>query len=364
MSVQAEHLAPPALAYSDPGALERERSSIFRTRWVVAGLSAEVAQPQSYLTTEVAGVPLVVTRDRDGHLNALANVCQHRGMILAQGSGAARALNCPNHAWSYALDGQLTSAPRSSIEAEFDCAAIHLPRYAVHEWGPLILVNLDPEAAPPLDSLDRIDGVLGEAGLDLATMRPAGAPLDWSIEANWKIVIENYLECYHCAWVHRDFSKVFDVAPQRYVSDAFGSLLASTAPVKVAHDVERQQHLLATDGRLVDSHWFLLFPTTTINMYPGQGAVEFTWYWPLDPHRTAARTALVVAPDATADYERQVAELLTQVGNEDNAVCEGMHRGMRSGALDRVRILPENEPLIARFHTMLADAVEYQEGVR
>ena len=350
---------PPARAYHDPGVLAEELAAIWRTGWLVAGLTADVATPKTYLTVDLAGVPVVVTRDRDGSLHALANVCRHRGMVLVEGCGPAMALSCPNHAWTYGLDGRLKGAPRSSVEEDFDPTTVRLPEYAVLEWGPFVLVNLDPAAEPPLGELALMDATLAAAGLDLAAMRQTGDVVDWTIDANWKIVIENYLECYHCSWVHRDFARVFDVVDYRYAAEPVGDLLMSTAPVK-----EGAQELLATDGRLVDSHWYLLFPGATINLYPGAGAVELTWYWPVDADTTDARTVVLAAPDATPEYERQVTDLLMQVGEEDNAVCEGMHRGMRSGSLDRVRVLPGNEPLIAHFHRFLAGRLSYEEDAR
>lgn len=355
---------PPARAYADPGVLAAEHAAIWRSTWVIAGLSADVAAPKTYLTADVAGVPVVVTRDRDGVLHALANVCRHRGMVLVEGCGPAMTLNCPNHAWTYALDGQLKGAPRSSVEDDFDPSTIRLPEYAVLEWGPVVLVNLDPHAEPPLDELAAIDTTLAAAGLDLATMRRSGEVVDWSIDANWKIVVENYLECYHCSWVHRDFSTVFDVVDYRYAAEPVGDLLISTAPVRQVDDRSHQQELLVTEGRLRDSHWYLLFPGATVNLYPGAGAVELTWYWPIDAETTGARTLVLVAPDATPDYERQVTDLLMQVGEEDNAICEGMHRGLRSGSLDRVRVLPGNEPLISNFHAFLAKRLTYEEAAR
>ena len=141
---------PPACVYRDDARFAAEQAAIFRRSWLVAGLAADVAAPGDYTTVDLDGVPVVVCRDEDGRLHALANVCQHRGMVVAEGSGRARTLNCPNHAWVYGLDGQLRGAPRTTREADFDCAAIRLPRFAVHEWGPLLLVNLDPAAQPRL----------------------------------------------------------------------------------------------------------------------------------------------------------------------------------------------------------------------
>ncbi len=356
--------APPAAAYADPGVLADELAAIWRRRWVIAGPSADVAEPKSYLAVDIAGVPVVVTRDRDGVLRALSNVCRHRGMIIADGCGSAMALSCPNHAWTYGLDGRLKGAPRSSVEEDFDPSAIRLPEYAVLEWGPVVLVCLDPDAEPPVAELALMDATLAAAGLDLTTMRRSGEIVDWTIGANWKIVIENYLECYHCTWVHRDLAAVFDIPEYRYAAEPVGDLLISSSPVKEGAGSARRDELLDVEGPLKESHWYLLFPGATVNCYPGAGAVELTWYWPIDAETTGARTLVLVAPDATERYETQVNALLMQVGEEDNVICEGMQRGMRSGALDRVRVLPGNEPLISTFHDLLAERVTYQEAGR
>jgi choline monooxygenase len=355
---------PPASAYQDQARFAAERAAIFGRSWLVAGLASSVCEPGSYTTVDLAGMPVVICRDRDGALYAMANVCQHRGMLIATGSGRARTLNCPNHAWVYALDGQLRGAPRTTREADFDCASITLPRFAVHQWGPFLLVNLDASAAPPLEHLATVEQDLAGAGLTLETMRPFGEVVEWTIEANWKIVVENYLECYHCAWVHQDLARVIDVSAEKYVLNPRGRLLSATSPVRITGETDRQQSLLSTDGPMTGSHWHLLYPSASINLYPGRGALELTWYLPETPGRTRAFTALLVAPDAGTDYADQVLALLTRVGEEDNTICESMHRGMVSGAIARERVLPENEALITHFHRLLADDLAGASGPR
>lgn len=344
---------PAARAYQDQARAIAEREAVFRRSWLVAGLGAQVARANSFLTVELAGMPVVVTRDADGVLHAMANVCQHRGMLVASGCGSARTLNCPNHAWVYGLDGQLLGAPRTTHETDFDSASIRLPRFAVAEWGPLVLVNLDAQAQPPGSELGAIDRTLAAAGLELSGMRLVGGLIEWSIAANWKIVIENYLECYHCAWVHPDLSKVIDTSAEKYALSSAGRLLRATSPVRETRDHDEQQALLATDGRVSESYWYLLYPSTTVNVYPGAGAVELTWYLPDGPETTRAYTAVFVATDSPDGYAEQVMALLTQVGEEDNVICESMHRGMASGAIERERVLPENEALIVEFHALL-----------
>jgi phenylpropionate dioxygenase-like ring-hydroxylating dioxygenase large terminal subunit len=344
------HEALPARWYADAEQAEREQHAIFRRTWQVGALAHELAEPGSYATADVGGVPVVLTRDLEGELHALVNVCPHRAMVLATGAGRAKLLQCPNHAWTFTLGGRFRHAPRADREPGFCSDGLDLRRAAVCEWGPLVLVNLDAGAAPPRRELDAMRASVAAEGLDLDAVVLTGPVVDWDIKANWKIVCENYLECYHCAVVHPDFSKVFDVSAERYALKPDGDLLSAATPVKATRKVDEQQAVLRTDGGAVaGSVWHLLFPATTINVYPGEGAFEVTWYWPLDAHTTRGRTAVFLAPGTSAGYAEQVTALSLQVGEEDNRVCEQMHRGMASGGIERATLMEVNEALLVAF---------------
>jgi phenylpropionate dioxygenase-like ring-hydroxylating dioxygenase large terminal subunit len=345
----------PFSAYADPALLDREQRAIFRRSWQIAGLARDVADAGRYLTTDVAGVPVVVVRDNAGVLRAHLNVCPHRGMVLAEGSGTAKLLQCPNHAWSFDLDGRLRAAPRSDMEQSFDCTGLDLRPASVVEWGPLVLVHLDPEAEAPDEDLALMAESIGRYGLAWDELEPHGEPVDWEIGANWKIVCENYLECYHCAVVHPAFSKVFDVRGFRYALEPRGTVLSATAHVRETRDHAGQQAVLDTSGPVRDSHWHLQFPATTINVYPGFGAVEFTWYWPSGVGTTRGRTVIAFPPGVPEAYADQIRALSIQVGEEDNALVEGLHRGVGSGALEGPRILPRNEALLVEFQRLVVE---------
>ncbi|MSX12369.1 MAG: Rieske 2Fe-2S domain-containing protein, partial [Actinobacteria bacterium] len=136
----------PAHWYADEKQARDERDLIFHRSWQVAGLSKDVREPQSMTTAKICGMPVVITRDGDGEVHAMLNVCPHRGAVIAQGSGPAKLLQCPNHAWVYGLDGKLKSAPRTEREDDYSCEGMDLKPVAVLEWGPLLLVNLDADA--------------------------------------------------------------------------------------------------------------------------------------------------------------------------------------------------------------------------
>jgi phenylpropionate dioxygenase-like ring-hydroxylating dioxygenase large terminal subunit len=196
-----------ALSVSDfvsPSRWNDELSCVFNASWVAVCRSQDVAEAGAYVSAMIGVEPVVVTRSVDGSLSALSNVCRHRGTTLVEGSGSARALTCPNHLWSYALDGALRAAPsmapREATDTDaFDVSPICLPRFSVCEWQGWVLVNIDGTAAPVGESLAHLDTLL--APYSLASMQRVGSvefPSPW----NWKISVENFSESYHHQSIH------------------------------------------------------------------------------------------------------------------------------------------------------------------
>ena len=187
--------------------LDRERDRLFAHAWQYAGHSGQLAEPGSYFTLRVGDVPLVVVRDREGELRAFVNVCRHRGAEVVTGEGSCTTLQCHYHAWTYGLDGALRAAPRSDAEPDFDRSTLGLRPAQVGTWGPFIFVNADADAAPLADTLGPLPELVREAGIDVDALSfRMRAP--YALEANWKVAVENYLECYHCAVAHPSFSEV------------------------------------------------------------------------------------------------------------------------------------------------------------
>src|SRR6478609_3859148 len=124
----------PSDWYTDPAVLARERALVFAPHWHYVGSAADVADPGTYMAADLGGLPIVVTRDPAGVLHCLANVCRHRGHVVAQGCGRRRTLQCRYHGWTYLLDGSLHAAPGTEV----DPADGQLPRLAVATIGPLL----------------------------------------------------------------------------------------------------------------------------------------------------------------------------------------------------------------------------------
>ncbi len=348
----------PAHWYADEKQARDERDLIFYKSWQVAGLAKDVREPQSMTTAKICAMPVVIARDASGELHAMLNVCPHRGTVIAQGSGPAKLLQCPNHAWVFGLDGKLKSAPRTEREDDYSCEGMNLKPAAVIEWGPLLLVNLDAGAEPPTAELATMQESVERYGFSFDELEPMPGRFEWEIECDWKILIENYLECYHCATVHKDFSQVIDVSPEHYALSSGGTLLTAQAPVRATSKLEQQQKILSTaGGPITDSHWHMLFPATTFNVYPGEGAIEITWFWPTGVSKSKACAIFFKMDGASDEYIEQLTEFGLQVMEEDNALCTLMQEGMASGAIASARPLPNSEALVVAFQRLVRRAL-------
>lgn len=222
--------------YDDPEVLRLEQERIFARAWQYVGRVGQAARPGDYFASRVGDVPAVVVRDQAGMLRAFLNVCRHRGAELVDGDGRRETLQCHYHAWTYALDGSLRAAPRSDREPDFDQDELSLLPLQVDSWGPFLFVNPDREAAPLADTLGELPEIVASSGIDLDSLA-FHARLDYELEANWKIAVENFLECYHCPVAHPGFSGVVDVDPDAYTLEAhetfasqFGTIRANGKP--------------------------------------------------------------------------------------------------------------------------------------
>lgn len=191
--------------YTDPAVFERDRERVFRNHWIMAGHASQIPKPGDYLLFEMAGESIILIRGAQGAVHAHYNVCRHRGSrVLSQAQGNARALTCRYHGWTYAPDGCLSAAPR--MPEGFQPAGYGLKPCSLRIIEGLLFVSLCDEPAPGLDEI--------AAGL-APYLRLHGIPdarvahrETYAVNANWKLTIENYLECYHCKPAHPQYCGV------------------------------------------------------------------------------------------------------------------------------------------------------------
>ena len=218
---EAETL-PPA-CYVDPGFYEFEKEAVFNHEWLCVGRESWVAEAGDYFTTSIIGEPILVARTRQGELVAMSSVCQHRGMLVAEGAGNTRGFLCPYHHWTYGLDGHLVNAPAMERTCDFDKRQVHLPRFKVEAWLGFIFINFDMDAAPLAPRLTAVEDAIACYGLAAADGPRPGAPARYAW--NWKVMFENNNDGYHANKLHH--GPLHDFVPSALA--VFPELPADTA---------------------------------------------------------------------------------------------------------------------------------------
>jgi phenylpropionate dioxygenase-like ring-hydroxylating dioxygenase large terminal subunit len=327
----------PSEWYVEPGLHERELELVFDRSWQYAGPAELVAEPGTFLTTRAGRVPIVVNRDEGGELNAFVNVCRHRGAEVARDrNGRRKSLQCHYHAWTYGLDGRLRAAPSTK---GLDLDDVALPRVAAGTWGPLVFVNPDAEAGPLADALGELPAIVADSGLPFERIRPRRST-SYEIAANWKLVVDNYLECYHCPVAHPGFSKAFDV--DDYTLDEHPTFSVQRTPGREAGE----------------GLYAYLWPNFTINVYPGPGNVSVNLFVPLGTDRTLALYEYYLADDVSEGEADEFVAFVDQVQREDTVLCESVQRGLLSGRLDRGLLVPGREDGLRHFQNLVRRALQ------
>lgn len=191
----------PSWCYTSAAFNRGETARLFGKAWNCVGRADRLAGPGDYVALEVAGVPVIVLRDRAGELRAFANVCRHRGMQLLEGAGNCKGIKCPYHGWFYSLSGRLTAAPKMKRSAGFDAAAHGLKSLRLEAHEGFIFLDLTGEAAPLEVYLAGLSGIV--APYRLAEM-VCTRRREFTVDCNWKLFIEIFLEYYHLRSVHPD----------------------------------------------------------------------------------------------------------------------------------------------------------------
>jgi phenylpropionate dioxygenase-like ring-hydroxylating dioxygenase large terminal subunit len=337
--------------YTDPAVLQLEQERIFRRSWQYVGHEGAIAEPGSFSATRVGDVPVVLVRDEEGELRAFLNVCRHRGAIVCDGAGRRATLQCPYHAWTYGLDGRLVAAPRFVREGGDDQGELGLVPLRLDTWGPFLFVCPHDDAPPLADVLEDVPERVAAAGIDVDAVRFLQRA-ESELDANWKIVAENFLECYHCPTAHPGFSAVMDVSPDAY-------LLETGAWRMTQKGAPRPELRGSYDpaGEVERGQFHLFFPGTVVNVMPGRPNLSIGPIVPLAPERTYRFLDYFVAPDADDAWIADMLEFDTQVGDEDRALVERVQAGVRSGVLEQGRLMPESEQLVAHFQALVVDAL-------
>jgi len=337
---------PPSRAYTDARALEEERRKVFGRTWQLAGRAEQVADAGQFFTTNVADEPVLVVRDTDDVLRAFSNVCRHRAGPVAAGSGSCKTFRCGYHGWTYSTGGRLLGAPEFDGVEDWNKEDVCLPEFRVEEWGALVFVNLDRQAAPLAATLEDIHALTD--GRDWSSMRLA-ARKEWYVDCNWKTYVDNYLEGYHIPIVHPALHRELDYARYRTETRRFFSI--QHAPLRRA--ASRIPAVVEGEPAAL---YLWVFPNLMLNVYADNYSTNLVV--PLGPERTLTIFEWYFRdPDSSEVQERvrQTVEFSDEIQIEDMRICEAVQRNLRSRTYTRGRYSVRRENGVHHFHGLLAE---------
>jgi Rieske 2Fe-2S family protein len=328
----------PGRYYTAPEVLADEQERIFSRRWICVGRDNALAAPGDYMLVEIAGESVIVLRDQSGQRHAFYNVCRHRGTRLceAERGRLSETIQCPYHAWTYALDGRLIGAPHMHEVEGFNRKDYPLHGVALAEWEGFLFVNLDPAAEPLARAFGPLAGRFSRYNLPaLRTVRR----IEYDVRANWKLILQNYNECLHCPTIHPELSTKlpYTSGANDLVEGPFlGGYMEIKAPHESATITGRACALPLGDLPAEDRHrafYYALFPTMMLSLHPDY-AVFYT-VWPRAPLESRVVCEWMVHPDAPAapGYNIQDAEeFWDRTNRQDWHICERSQLGVSSRA--------------------------------
>ncbi|MEP5757928.1 MAG: SRPBCC family protein [Litoreibacter sp.] len=324
--------AMPRRVYLDDDFLEHELEHIFAKEWVCVGRASQFSKTGDYVTTEIAGRPIMVVRAADGTLRAQSNVCLHRMSTLLKGQGNTSSIICPYHAWTYNLDGSLRGAPGMTLNKSFDRKDYCLPSIKCTEWLGWVMVTLNPNVLDLHEHLSDVEALISPYGMEnyIQTFQEQH---NWN--TNWKILAENFMESYHLPVCHAGTIggfvdlKEMDCPPGGEAWNYHTILKDPDAPLTNAHvdnttlkgDLRRTTVLLT------------IYPALMITLTPG-----YFWYLSLrpdGPNRVEITYGGGLSPDYVNDpkskeHFAQLKTLLDKVNQEDRRCTEAVFSGLSS----------------------------------
>jgi len=340
----------PGRYYTDSDIYARELKTVWRHTWQWVGRVEELSAPGDYLTCILGEEPIFVVRGDEGALQAMHNVCPHRGArLLTEGRGnCGHKIQCPYHAWTYDTEGRLLAVLQPKWFPDLDRSTICLSRARVDTWGGFVFVNPDPEGESLAEYLAGYPAYLAGWGHPWEDLREVSRQ-SYEEPINWKFIVENYVEDYHFLVAHaKSLVPMFDAPAIRTMPT--GRHIPILVPYSAQPPAEPSQRRHWEAGGL--SYQGFIFPNMMVNT--GPDGVSVWRVTPLGPERTRLETINYQTPaqHAARPYVR---ESWGQVMEEDFAVCRLLQQGVNSRAYQVAQLAEEHELGVAHFHKVLAE---------
>ena len=349
----------PARFYTSSEIYDLEKEAIFYKTWHYAGHVSQVAEQRSYFTTSIHDQSVFVTRGQDDELRAFYNVCAHRGHELLQGAGRKTVITCPYHAWAYDFEGKLVAARNSENVAGFNKCDFSLKPVRLEVFCGMIMINLDPDAKPFAVQFDGLEDEIRQYMPSVDTLEFAQRDT-FDVASNWKVLIDNFLECYHCHTAHKDFVDLVDMNSYRTITHKRYSSQCAAAPRTTSSNA------FSFEPGDVDFGYagFFVWPNFTIWIYPGEANLSVLQMNPAEPARTIEYQdwftpggKLSPQLKEAADYQKDILQ------PEDIGLCESVQRGLSSKGYNQGRFIVDrgktelSEHAVHHFQTMVAEAL-------
>ncbi len=314
-------------SYSDPLILEREKERIFFKTWQLACHVSQLKNTGDYVCLEIVDQSVFVIRGEDGEMRAFYNVCQHRAHGLLTGAGNTKStIVCGYHAWAYGCDGSLKSARHCSGKPDFQAVDFGLESIRLDVALGFVFVNLDPMAKSLMETAGAMFDDIQvhvphwnevEVSNEFETVGP-------DLEANWKVLAENCLECYHCGPSHKAFCDMIDM--DSYECSVHDGWLRSYGELGKAQNAA---YSVAPDEPSQKAIYWHLWPNTELIIYPGEAAMTTFRFYPKGPAKTGTSSLMLLKPGDSIAKER-LDYRWNVLWPEDESICLSVHHGLQS----------------------------------
>ena len=354
-----EALTIPASWYTEQALYDLELQTVFSNSWQLAGRVDQLREPGQYVTSDIAGEPIVVVRGTDGVLRGFFNACRHHAAaVLTEPEGRANQLRCPYHGWTYSLAGELKGTPDFSEVCNFDRAANGLLPVQTGVWENWAFVRVEGHetSAPSATNEQSANDLESSLGPDLINqIRPLGLEkLHWmerrlyEFDCNWKVFVDNYLDGgYHVPYLHKGLDSVLDYS--NYTIENGRRFCLQSSPI-ISDGAEPETSAVRKGDRAL---YYWIYPNFMINLY--DGVMDTNLVIPLGVDKTEVIFDFYFPDVSEIARERNRAsiEVGQRIQDEDVSICRSVQRGLNSRAYNAGRLSVRREAGEHLFHRLL-----------
>lgn len=346
----------PGKYYHSEEIYKEELEKIFYQRWLFVCREEEIPNPGDYLLFEIGDESIIVVRDEKGKLNAHFNVCRHRGTrICENGNGhfQSKTIQCPYHAWTYSLDGKLKGAPLMKELKNFDNKNFPLHSAHLKTWEGFVFINLSQKPKPFEKEMSCLIGKFGD--WHLSELRIA-RKIEYNLNCNWKLILQNYQECYHCPGVHPLLCKLTPYRSAKHDCDSgaviggYMELTKKRGSMTLNGEAAAPPIYDVSGDDLQRVYYYSVFPNMLFTLHPdfvlyhrivpkGNGKVQLHCHWLFQPD--------VIADSKHKDGMESAINFWDLTNKQDWQVCEQMQLGTKSKRFTRGQYAGQEDMLYA-----------------